>query len=306
MAGNQYISVDGVRIRYRSAGSGPALILVHGLVGSADNWRWNIDSWAQNATVYSVDLANMGLSDRVLGLDAGQAATADRLAALMDALGIPDADIAGHSHGGAIAMMLAARHPERVRRLVLFAPANPFCDAGRQLIKFYRTRVGSFFARVIPKLPRKVYEISLGRMYGDPARVAKGTIDGYTIGLNRVSVEHVMGIVRGWYDDMAALAQVLGKVAEKPALLIWGDRDRAVGIGSAGQLCAALPQARLLVLPGVGHVAFSEVPEICNAAVSEWLRDGSVAEVAAPVVGLSYVGVQRVGSGSWSSSTGSI
>lgn len=306
MAVNQYISVEGVRIRYRSAGSGPALILVHGLVGSADNWRWNIDYWAQNATVYSVDLANMGLSGRVFGLDAGQAATADRLAGFMDALGIVDADIAGHSHGGAIAMMLAARHPERVRRLVLFAPANPFCDAGRQLIAFYRTRVGSLFARVIPKLPRKVYAVALGRMYGDPARVSEGTLDGYTIGLDRVTVAHVMGIVRAWYEDMAALTQVLGKVAERPTLLIWGDRDRAVGVASAARLCAELPQARLLVLPGVGHVAFSEVPEICNAAVSEWLRDGTVAEVATLVVGRSYAGAQRVGSGSWSSSTGSI
>ena len=272
MAGNQYISVDGVRIRYRSAGSGPALILVHGLVGSADNWLWNIDYWAQNATVYSIDLANMGLSDRVLGLDAGQAATADRLAGFMDALGIDDADIAGHSHGGAIAMMLAARHSKRVRRLVLFAPANPFCDLARGLIRFYRTRLGMWIARRLPSLPRALHATALSRMYGDPRRVAPDALDGYTRGLNLGSVEHVLGIVRSWTDDMTALRSSLAGLRGLPTLLIWGEKDRAVGVVS-GRRLAELLGARLIVLPGVGHIPFAELPEVCNRAVGDWLRD---------------------------------
>ncbi len=84
---------------------------LHGLVGSSKNWNRNISFLAQDASVYAVDLFNMGQSDRVPGLDAGLAATADRLAASMDALGLDQADIAAHSHGGAVAMMFAARHP---------------------------------------------------------------------------------------------------------------------------------------------------------------------------------------------------
>jgi 4,5:9,10-diseco-3-hydroxy-5,9,17-trioxoandrosta-1(10),2-diene-4-oate hydrolase len=132
----------GVRVHYQRAGSGPALVLVHGLVGSSRNWDQNVQFLSRDATVYALDLANMGESERVAGLDAGLEATADRVAQFMDALGIEAADIAGHSHGGAVVMMLAARHPERVRRLVLFAPANPFCELGRGLIQFYNTRMG--------------------------------------------------------------------------------------------------------------------------------------------------------------------
>ena len=127
----------------RSTTSAPApgvlSCLLHGLVGSAKNWRRNISFLSRHSTVYAVDLFNMGESERVPGLDAGLEATADRVAACMDALGLDEADIAAHSHGGAVAMMFAARHPDRVRRLILFAPANPFCDLGNQLIRFYQT-----------------------------------------------------------------------------------------------------------------------------------------------------------------------
>lgn len=267
-----FVTVEGIAVHYRRAGRGPALLLLHGLVGSAANWNRNIDFLARNATVYALDLFNMGESERVLGLDAGLEATADRVAACMAALGLRDADIAGHSHGGAIAMMLAARHPNRVRRLVLFAPANPFCDLGQPLISFYRTRLGGWFARRIPALPRRLHATALSRMYGDPTRVTEGILEGYTRFLNPGTVEHVLRIVRGWADDMNDLRKVLGQVALKPTLLIWGDRDRAVGLASAERLRELLPQARLMVLPGVGHVAFSEAPELCNPAVRDWLR----------------------------------
>src|SRR6202021_998221 len=149
-----FVVVDGVKIHYQCAGTGRPLLLLHGLVGSAKNWRQNISFLSRECSVYAVDLFDMGQSERVPGLDAGLEATADRLAACMDALGLAEADIAGHSHGGAVAMMFAARHPDRVRSLILFAPANPFCDLGHQLIRFYQTRFGIWLARLSPFLPR--------------------------------------------------------------------------------------------------------------------------------------------------------
>ena len=267
-----FVSVQGMRVHYHRAGSGPALLLVHGLVGSAENWHRNIDFLAKTATVYAIDLFNMGESDRVPGLDAGLEATADRLAACMDTLGLAEADVAGHSHGGAVALMLAARHPARVRRLVLFAPANPFCDLGRPLVRFYTTRLGEWFAHRIPSLPRRLHATALSRMYGDPRRVREGSLEGYTKGLDLGMVDHVLCIVRGWAADMRALKHVLGEVALKPVLLIWGDRDRAVGLASASTLREFQPQAKLMVLPGVGHLAFEEMPEICNPAMRDWLK----------------------------------
>jgi len=267
-----FVRVNGVRLHYERAGTGRPLILLHGLVGSARNWRRNISFLAAHASVYAVDLLNMGESERIPGLDAGLEATADRIAACMDALGLQEADIAGHSHGGAVAMMLAARHPHRVRRLVLFAPANPYCDLGRQLIGFYRTPVGIWLARQIPWLPRTLKRTALSRMYGDPRRVADDALDGYTAGLRIPgTVDHVLNIVRGWYSDMSQLSDALAELAEKPTLLIWGDRDRAVGLSSAQKLQGTLRRSSLVVLPGVGHIPFEEMPETCNRAMCDWL-----------------------------------
>ncbi len=267
------VFLDGRRIHYRRRGSGPPLILIHGLVGSLHNWRFNIDSLAASATVYAIDLLNMGESDRVTNLDAGLEATAERIVSFMDALGISQADLAGHSHGGAVALALAARHPRRIGRLILFAPANPFCDLGQALIRFYSSRLGQIFAKSIPLLPRWTKAVALGRMYGDPSRIAPDSLDGYTAGLTMPgTVDHVLAIVRSWSSDMARLRLALPALAGKPVLLIWGGSDRAVGLPSAYQLQGVLPQASLVVLPGVGHIPFEEMPSACNDAMLSFLK----------------------------------
>lgn len=264
--------VEGVKIHYECAGTGRPLLLLHGLVGSAKNWRKNIGFLAGDSRVYAIDLFNMGESERVPGLDAGLEATADRVVECMDALGLDEADVAGHSHGGAVAMMLAARHAERVRRLILFAPANPFCDLGNQLIRFYQTRFGVWLARRIPFFPRMLKATALSRMYGDPSRVTDGVLDGYIAGLHVPgTIDHVLQIVQRWSADMGLLRFSLDKLAGKPTLLIWGDRDRAVGLSSGLQLQRILPMSRLIVIPGAGHIPFEEQPEVCNKAMRDWL-----------------------------------
>ena len=263
--------VNGVRVHYTRAGSGPALVLVHGLVGSARNWSRNIEFLAGFRTVYAIDLANAGASERVKGLDAGLVPTAERLASCMDSLGIDVADIAGHSHGGAIAMMLAARHPERVRGLVLFAPANPFCRLGHSQMRFYATALGSFFARnVIPRLPQFLHRRSLERMYGDRKRMVEGVLEGYTDGLDRPAIENILAIMLRWGEDMQLLLAILPELKGFPTLLFWGDRDRAVALESGEEL-ARLLGVDLQVVPDAGHIVFEEMPEICNPVWAEWL-----------------------------------
>lgn len=276
-----FVMVGGVRVHFQRAGSGRPLLLLHGLVGSSRNWRRNITFLAQNSAVYAIDLFNMGESDRVLGLDAGLEATADRIVACMDELGLAQADIAAHSHGGAIAMMLASRHPERVRRLILFAPANPFCDLGRQLIRFYCTAPGRYLARQLPSIPVWAKSIALSRMYGDPSRIADDALAGYTVGLDVPgTVDHILQIVRRWYVDMGALRSALGDLIAKPTLLVWGDQDRAVGLSSGRKLQQILPQSQLMVLHGVGHIAFEELPDVCNEAMRDWLSSPLSAETS--------------------------
>lgn len=281
---DRFVSVDRVgQMHLQVAGTGQPLLLLHGLIGSAQSWRRNISFLAREATVYAVDLFNMGQSERVPGLDAGLEATADRIAALMDALHLPAADIAAHSHGGAVAMMLAARHPHRVRRLILFAPANPFCRSRRLVIRFFQTKVGTWLAHRVPSLPRRIQAKALYRMYGDPSRVAEGTLEVYTAGLDIPgTMDHILEILRRWFDDMQQLRSALGTLAAMPTLLIWGDRDRAVNLSSALGLQRTLAQSELLVIEGAGHLPFEEMPEACNLAMRDWLVGSHAHNSATP------------------------
>jgi 4,5:9,10-diseco-3-hydroxy-5,9,17-trioxoandrosta-1(10),2-diene-4-oate hydrolase len=267
----EVVDVNGVGMHYSRAGSGPALVLLHGIVGSARNWDRNIEFLSRFRTVYALDLVNSGASARVKGLDPSLEANADRVTAWMDALGIDVADIGGHSHGGAIAMMLAARHSERVRGLVLFAPANPFCQLGHAQMRFYATRLGSVFARrVIPLLPKALHRRSLERMYGDRRRIVVGVLEGYTDGLDTKSIENILAIMLRWTEDMQLLRSVLPVLKGLPMLIFWGDRDRAVALESGEELARQLG-APLRVVPEAGHIPFEEMPEVCNRMWGEWL-----------------------------------
>jgi pimeloyl-ACP methyl ester carboxylesterase len=270
-------------MHYLHAGAARPVLLIHGLVGSSDNWRKNIGVLAQEASVYAIDLVNAGTSERIAGLNAQLDATADRVAAAMDALGIEKADIVGHSHGGAVALMLAARHPERVRSLILFAPANPFCSYPDPMIRFYSSLPGQLLGRCGPYLPRQIQLTALGRMYGDPKRIGQGCIDGYVAGL-RVpgTVDHILAIVRGWFADMASLSAALPLVANVPTLIVWGDRDRAVSVASGKRLQRELPASEFAVVPGAGHVVFEELPVESNQLMLDWLRRDFAFDSRAP------------------------
>lgn len=273
-----YVDVLGAKVHYLHAGIGRPMVLIHGLVGSSANWRRNINALAQHASVYAIDLVNMGKSQRVDKLDPSLEATADRVAAAMDALGIAQADIAGHSHGGAVSLMFAARHPQRVRSLILFAPANPFSTFSDFLVRVYSTPWGALAATMVPYLPEQLQRVGLERMYGDPARIPANCLQGYMSGLRvRGTIPHIMTIVRGWFADMAKLEAALSRLAGIPTLLVWGDRDRAVSLASGQKLNRELRESELVIVPGAGHVVFEELPEQSNRIMVEWLSRDSVA-----------------------------
>lgn len=280
---DEVVEVQSERVHYLRAGSGRPMLLIHGLVGSRSNWLKNIGALAEHASVYAIDLANAGRSGRIEASDTGIEATADRVAAAMDALGLEEADIAGHSHGGAVALMLAARHPERVRSLVLFAPANPFCSRPGPMIRLYSSALGRLLAKCAPYLPRPIHLLALERMYGDPARVGEGCIEGYIDGLRVPGrVNHILDIVRGWFADMVKLKAALPLVAGIPTLLLWGDRDRAMSVESGVKLNQEIAGSELVVMPGGGHVVFEEMPKESNRLMVDWLtRDLRSARLAA-------------------------
>ena len=267
-----WVTVQGHQMHCLKAGSGPELILLHGLLGTASTWEMTIPRLAEESTVYAVDALGIGESERVPGIDATLQAQADRVVQFMDASAIVSADFLATSHGGAVALALAARYPARVRSLLLHAPANPFSHLGDPLIRFYLSPLGTWFASRVPNLPEPMQALALGRMYGDPTQVRDGALAKYISSL-RVpgTVAYVLSMLKTWADDMSKLEIGLQHLRPIPALLLWGDRDRAVSLESGEMLRRYFDRSELIVLPGTGHLPYEECPELLTRLVNCFL-----------------------------------
>jgi pimeloyl-ACP methyl ester carboxylesterase len=267
-----WVQIEGHSMHCLKAGAGPELILLHGLLGTASTWELTIPDLAAESTVYAVDALGIGESERVPGIDATPEAQAARLIAFMDESGIHSADFLATSHGGAVALTLAAKYPGRVRTLMLHAPANPFSRLTDPLINFYLSGLGTWFAHRVASLPEPMQALALGRMYGDPTHLREGSLGKY-IGSLRVpgTVDYVLSMLRTWFDDMARLETALEHVRQFPALLLWGDRDRAVSLASAQDLRRCFDRAEFELLPGTGHLPYEECPEVLTRLVNSFL-----------------------------------
>lgn len=267
-----WVQVEGHQMHCLKAGAGPELILLHGLLGTASTWELTIPKLAEESTVYAVDALGIGESERVPGIDATMGAQASRIIKFMDSSGIRCADFLATSHGGAVALMLAANYPSRVRNLVLHAPANPFCHLGESLIRFYLSGLGAWFAHRITSLPEPMQALALGRMYGDPTQVRNSSLRKYINSL-RVpgTVEYVLSMLRTWSDDMRKLKLGLEHVRRFPTLLLWGDRDRAVSLESGHRLQRCFDRVEMVELPGTGHVPYEECPEALARLANSFL-----------------------------------
>ena len=265
------VPVHGYRMHSLRAGEGRPVILLHGLLGAAACWVPAMRELAREARVYAVDSLGMGYSERVHGLDVSLAAAAERLRVFMDGEGIAAADLCGSSHGGALAMFFAARYPERVRSLILLAPANPFCSRSRPQIRLFSSRFGGLLGSMVAWGPRRIQAFFLRRMYGDPQRMERAILDHYVRSL-RVpgTVNYVLSILRGWTTDMAELKGMLKRLRGIPTLLLWGAEDRAVSLDS-GRALSRLLGWGLEVLPGIGHLPYEEAPREFAGRVREFL-----------------------------------
>ena len=270
---DHWITLDGARMRYLREGKGTPLLLLHGLLGYSFSWRYAIPALASVADVHAVDMLGVGFSDRPPDLDCCLKASAERLLRFLDAVGIASCDMLGTSHGGAVAMRAASLAPDRIRRLLLVAPANPWSNYGRRMASFLRTPpVHWLFPRVAPLL-QVIHEHLLRRLYGDPGRIRPGTLKGYSEPLSQPGAFQTgLSILRTWDRDMDELREILPTIAHIPALVIWGTLDNAVDPASAGPLCRQFRSCELHTLAGVGHLPYEESPEQFNTAVIKFLQ----------------------------------
>ncbi len=264
--------LDGYRVRYLHTGSGPPLLLLHGLLGYSFSWRFALPLLAEKATVDAVDMPGVGFSDRPPHASGSLRAHAERLLRFMDGVGIASCDLLGTSHGGAVAMMASALAPQRVRSLILVAPVNPWSAHGRRLAPFLSSALVSWLLLRCEPCLGIFHDALLRRLYGDPRRIRPGTLAGYSAPFRIPgTLNYGLGVVRSWNRDLEELESVLPRIAHIPTLLLWGSKDAAVSPASAELLQQQFRDCQLEVFDGVGHLPYEEVPEIFNTSVTAFL-----------------------------------
>jgi pimeloyl-ACP methyl ester carboxylesterase len=271
------MDMDGARLRYLRGGSGPALILLHGLLGYSFSWRSTIPALAPYATVYAPDMLGAGFSDRPAGLDYSLRATAKQVLRFIAQLGVSSFDLLGTSHGGAVAMMIAEEclrmnAGPALRRLLLAEPVNPYSGHGQRLASFAGGRFGSVLFRFGVMRMKFLYPYWHARMYADPSKIPADALQGYLAPLKKPGLlNRVLSIMRTWKRDLRELEGILPRLANAPTLLLWGGSDRIVYPSSAQKLRKQLRNSELVIFPGVGHLPYEECPEQFNRALIAYL-----------------------------------
>ncbi|MDQ1509428.1 MAG: hypothetical protein QOG50_1272 [Actinomycetota bacterium] len=262
----RHIEIHGHRVGYRAGGSGPVIVLVHGMAGSSATWRYVLPALAEHFTVVAPDLVGHGESEKPRG-DYSLGAFASGIRDLMLALGHERATLVGQSLGGGVAMQFAYQFPERSERLVLVSSgglgdevnlllrllALPGAEFVLQLgcndwVHDAGVNVAGWLSHVGLHAGRHVSEVWEG--YGSLA-------DAET----RTAFMHTLRSVVDVGGQRVSAADRLYLAAEMPTLIMWGDHDRIIPVSQGHAAHETMPGSRLEIFEGAGHFPHCEDPE---------------------------------------------
>jgi pimeloyl-ACP methyl ester carboxylesterase len=260
--------VAGVRMDVRDTGprDAPAIIMIHGLGSSLHTW----EDWARaldpEYRVIRFDMPGAGLSEPDPTGDYSDARVRFLLAALMDQLGVAKAVLVGNSIGGRIAWGFAARNPERVVKLVLISP-DGFASPGFEYGRAPKVPAIAGVAKYV--LPKVFVKMNLVPAYADPSRLGAATLDRY------YDLLLAPGVRGALIDRMSQTVldnpEPLLRQIKLPVLLVWGEKDALIPVANAADYQRDLPDVRLALLPGLGHVPQEEAPAVSLVPIRAFL-----------------------------------
>jgi pimeloyl-ACP methyl ester carboxylesterase len=277
LSGSRYVEVDGLSIHYTIEGSGPTLVLLHGVMASLHTWDGWVDQLASSFRVVRIDLPGFGLSDHLTDPEhyspEHSMALFDKLRA---ALGLERFHIAGNSLGGFMAWYYAVHHPDRVDRLILIDPIA-YPQPLPPIMQFVALpgigEIARFFS------PRVLVEQSVRQVYGDPRAIRKEVVDRYYEIMmrahNRFAMVETFRRIKSMSTDLSISAQI--RKVRAPTLLMWGEKDRWVPPALIANWKRDLSNLEVKVYQGAGHIPMEELPV-------ETARDARAFLTAQPVV----------------------
>lgn len=274
-AASQYVEIQGMPVHYRSEGTGPTLILLHGTGSSLHTWDAWLDILRHDFRVVRLDLPGFGLTGPAPDRDYRIDRYVEFLREFTTRLGVDRFHLAGNSMGGHIAWSYALEYPTDVDRLVLIDTAGypqPAADDDVALIfRLARLPMVNWLLAMVNS--RDLTERSLREVYANPDRVTTALVDRYyelalRPGNRRAFVDRALEA-----DDMPAADH---RQISQPTLILWGAEDRWIPLNHGHGFAADIVNARLRVFPGVGHLPMEELPGPSARAVLTFLRDEAV------------------------------
>lgn len=257
------VSVDDSSIRYLDAGSGSAVLLLHGLGGYADKWRRVIDKLSDSHRVIAPDMIGYGLSDKPVA-DYTPLFFVDFLERFIDAAGLERPHIVGASLGGQVAAMFAAIHQEYISRLVLVSPAG--------LMKVSTPALDAYVMAALYPRPGSVGH-ALRLMEGSGRDPSWTLISSFMDNMRRPNAKMAFMSSLLCFKNAGDLTPYLNSI-EAPTMLLWGYDDPIIPISYAAQFAAAIPDCRFVGLEDCGHTPYVQYPERFAGLVADFLSGG--------------------------------
>jgi pimeloyl-ACP methyl ester carboxylesterase len=273
----QYLTIHGHRRAFIRTGTGPALLLLHGLGCDHTTWLPVVAALSRRYTVIAPDLLGHGRSDKPRA-DYSVGGYANGMRDLLTVLGIDKVTVVGHSFGGGVAMQFAYQFPERTERMVLVAPGGlgPEVSAALRAI----TLPGFHQAMGVVTLPgvrqatrhalRALSMSGLARTR-DLDEVAE-IVESFKDPQTRSAIRHVVSAVVDWRGQIVTMVDRAYLTQAMPMCVIWGTDDAVIPVGHARIVADLAPDATVEVIPNAGHFPHKDHPQRFVKILDEFVR----------------------------------
>jgi pimeloyl-ACP methyl ester carboxylesterase len=278
------VDLHGTRVRYHRRGTGPAIVLIHGITSSSRTWRSVLGGLAERHTVIAPDLLGHGRSGKPRG-DYSLGAYASGVRDLLALIGIDRVTVVGHSLGGGVAMQFAYQFPERLERLVLVDSGGLGEDVSPALRAVTLPGAELVLPLLFSRYTRTAGRIA-GRLLGRLPLHASADVRGAAEGMDslgdadaRRAFVHTARSVLDPKGQRVDARDRLYLSRDVPTLLVWGAKDRIIPLEHGRRAHELMPHSRFVVFPGAGHFPFNDDPSRFVRVLSDFVSETTPAQL---------------------------